>query len=150
MFDKLRHVHTGYGKNTHSTIKALKFNKLKFSARRNITFLTNLSRSTCNLRYVEYNDSLLITFTQFCCIINSLICASVDVPSIGPRAEIASDPAALAWAKASGTEYPARNRLTKVAPKQSPAPVGSTTFTGYPPHDVVRLLNSNWLHGRHV
>ena len=59
--------------------------------------------------------------------------ACVEVPSIGPRRRTARAPAALANRSASRGARPRSQRVTKVAPKASPAPVGSTSSTAKPP-----------------
>ena len=53
--------------------------------------------------------------------------AMVELPSIGPFLPTASAPAALASCSARSTRHAQRQAATKVPPKQSPAPVGSTS-----------------------
>ena len=51
----------------------------------------------------------------------------VELPSIGPFLPTASAPAALASSSARSTGTSSARQATKVPPKQSPAPVGSTS-----------------------
>src|SRR3989338_7740432 len=60
-----------------------------------------------------------------------------ELPSIGPRCDTAKAPAALARASASAIACPAASSVTKVAQKQSPAPVGSTKLVGCAGKDTV-------------
>ena len=53
-----------------------------------------------------------------------------DVPSIGPRRVTASAPQALAYCNARWASNPSWRQAIHAPPKQSPAPVGSTSSTG--------------------
>ena len=61
--------------------------------------------------------------------IQASISARLDAPSIGPCFVTARAPAALAKRNASSGASPRNHSVTKAAPKQSPAPVGSTSST---------------------
>ncbi len=70
-------------------------------------------------------DEMVLLHDQACCsLMNRSSSARVEAPSIGPKCMTARAPEAAANSRASRGLAPLSQKLTKVAPKQSPAPVG--------------------------